>query len=252
VNNPAEEHPDASLADYSADGLSPAERRRVEAHLAYCAQCRARLRSIETTATLLRYLPPPSLPRSFLLPSSTAPRRQGPRLLVPLSFLSAAAVLFVALGLSLALSRPVATVALSRATGAAARSQETVTTHARAFAAATTAAATSTANAAAAPAAAPAPRPATTASSAQQSTTTAPASAPSLFAAPTRPPASAGTSPTAASKVAARPTGVARPEQGIKAYQVLLGGGGAVCLVVAVSGLLRNGRGPRRRTGSFP
>ncbi len=238
MNNLAEEHPDALLADYSADGLAPAERRRVEAHLADCARCRARLRSIETTATLLRHLPSPTLPRSFLLPPSTAQRRQGPRLLLPLSVLSAAAVLFLALGLSLALSRPRATVALSQATGAEATVPLPATTTARAFAAATTAAATSAASVAAG--AAPAPRPAAAANSVQHPSTPTPASPPSLFAAPTRPTASAGTSPTAAPKAAPRATTVGRPRQGIKAYQVLLGAGGVVCLVVAISGIVRN------------
>lgn len=242
MNNLAEEHPDALLADYSADGLAPAERRRVEAHLADCARCRARLRSIETTATLLRHLPPPTLPRSFLLPPSTAPRRQGPRLLLPLSFLSAAAVLFLALGLSLALSRPGPNVALSQATGAEATAPLPPATTAAA-----TSAAASTSAAGVAARTAPGPRPAAAANSVQQSSTTAPASPPSLFAAPTRQTPSAGTSPTAASKAAPRAPTVGRQRQGIKAYQVLLGGGGVVCLVAAISGIVRNRGAPLNR-----
>jgi hypothetical protein len=247
VNNQADEHLDALLAGYSVDGLTPAEHRLVEDHLAGCARCRARLRSLQTTALLLHNMPSPVLPRSFLLPPSTALRRQGPRLLLPLSFLSAAAVLFLALGLSLALSRSSASVAMSQATVAEAT---TPTAHVRAFAAATTAAATSASGAAAGAAAAPGPRP-PAANSVQQSAVTTHAATPSLFAAPTGPTASPATSPTAAPRAAPRTAAGARPQQGIKAYQVLLGSGGIVCLAVAVGGIVRSRRGPLGRTGRF-
>lgn len=238
----ADEHPDALLPGYTVANLTPDELGQVEAHLAGCAQCRASLRSLQTTALLLHNLPPVELPRSFLLPPSTAPRQGALRLLLPLSFLSAAAVLFLALGLSLALSRPAATVAFSQGAVAGARS---VTASAQGFGAATTVAATSAAAAAARAAAAQ--RPAAVANSGQQSVT-AQAAAPSVLAAPTSPKASlAATStpaPPAASPVRSAP--------GVKAYQVLLGGGGIVCLVVAVGGIVRNWRGPPRRTGPVP
>jgi len=215
VNSMADEHPEALLAAYSVDGLTPAERRMVDDHLAGCAACRAQLRSLQTTALLLRNLPEPVLPRSFLLPTATAPRRAAPRPLLPISFLSAAAVLFLALGLSLALARPVPGGASLAASQAGSPTSMAATGSGRAFAAATTAVSTAAAGAALAPA----PHPAAAAAHAQQATSTL------------APPTAVASTPPASS---------APP--GIRPFQVLLGAGGTVCLVVAAMWIIRNRR----------
>ncbi|HEY8741890.1 MAG TPA: zf-HC2 domain-containing protein [Chloroflexota bacterium] len=215
----ADEHPDTLLADFAVDALQPEVRRQVERHLAGCARCRARLRSLQTTALLLRNLPLPELPRSFLLPPTTAPRRAPPRRLLPISFLSAAAVLFLALGLSLALGRSSGGLATS---SSAAPSSQSVAASApvRGFGAAGSAAATTAGPPQiAAQAAAQAPRPAVAAARAQQSATPLAATSPTPVASPVPQPEST------------------RPA--IQAYQVLLAVGGVGCLLVAVSALVR-------------
>ena len=233
MNSMADEHPEALLAAYSVDGLAPAERRMVDDHLAGCAACRAQLRSLQTTALLLRNLSEPALPRSFLLPPSTAPRRAAPRPLLPISFLSAAAVLFLALGLSLTLSRPVPGGASLAASQAGSPTSMAATGSGRAFAAATTADATSAARAALAPA----PQPA--AAHAQQAASTTSAAAASLFAVQTHPATSTPAPPTPiVSKLPAPPVSSAPP--GIRPYQVLLGAGGTICLLVAAMWIIRN------------
>jgi len=63
------------LSAYLDEELSPAERARVEAHLATCEQCRARLEELRQTVVLLRSLPPVPAPRSFAIdPGAVAPR----------------------------------------------------------------------------------------------------------------------------------------------------------------------------------
>ncbi|GEM_PF-5940658 len=118
MSTPADEHPDALLADYSVDGLPTAQVLLVERHLATCPRCRTRLESLRTTAVLLRSLPEPSLPRSFTL-RHAAPRSRRP-LALPVSLLSAAAVLLLAFGLSLAVYPPRTTVTASTASRPAA------------------------------------------------------------------------------------------------------------------------------------
>ncbi len=52
--------------------LPAAERAELEAHLQSCAACRAELESLRRASALLRALPQPALPRSFLLPTEPA------------------------------------------------------------------------------------------------------------------------------------------------------------------------------------
>lgn len=65
--------------------LADAERAELEAHLQSCAACRAELESLRRASALLRALPQPALPRSFLLPMepaaqpSTGERAELPR-----------------------------------------------------------------------------------------------------------------------------------------------------------------------------
>jgi anti-sigma factor RsiW len=73
-------HPLAQLSAYLDAALAPAERGAVEAHLASCPDCRARLAELRSTAALIRGLPDlaPSrrlTPRVARAPSWLAPLR---------------------------------------------------------------------------------------------------------------------------------------------------------------------------------
>lgn len=59
---------DERLSDFIDNQLAPAERARVENHLAGCAQCRASLESMRWTIALVKQAPAPVTNRSFLLP----------------------------------------------------------------------------------------------------------------------------------------------------------------------------------------
>lgn len=58
------------LSAYIDGELPPAETRRLEAHLATCAECRRELDQLRRLRTLLRALPTPRPPRSFALPET--------------------------------------------------------------------------------------------------------------------------------------------------------------------------------------
>lgn len=61
------------LLSAALDGaLSPAEQAELDAHLATCATCPAELSALRQVRTLLRAMPEPALPRSFLLPAEEA------------------------------------------------------------------------------------------------------------------------------------------------------------------------------------
>lgn len=55
------------LSAYLDEEVSPAERARVESHLAACASCQQELAALRKTVALLRQLPPVPLPRTFYL-----------------------------------------------------------------------------------------------------------------------------------------------------------------------------------------
>lgn len=63
------------LSDFIDNQLAPAERARVENHLADCAQCRASLESMRWTIALIKQAPAPATNRSFVLP---VPARREP------------------------------------------------------------------------------------------------------------------------------------------------------------------------------
>lgn len=63
------------LSDFIDQQLAPAERARLENHLADCARCRASLESLRWTIALVKQAPAPALPRSFVLP---VPARRAP------------------------------------------------------------------------------------------------------------------------------------------------------------------------------
>jgi hypothetical protein len=63
--------------------LPAAERARLEAHLQSCAACRAELESLRRASALLRALPQPALPRSFLLPLEPAAQQRADNLAQP-------------------------------------------------------------------------------------------------------------------------------------------------------------------------
>ena len=238
-----DEHPDTLLADLSVGGLSLDDRRRVEHHLTGCARCRVRLQSLETTALLLRNLPTAELPRSFLLPATTAPRRAPPRRLLPLSFVSAAAVLFLALGLSLAWSRPAAGTAPSSSAVVQSPPLVNGSAAARGFAAAATssaAAATTQSPRLAAAGAAQAPLPAAAAARVQQAAVKASVTTP----VPTTTSPTPTAAPTAATAAPASPTTAISPPPA-QPYQLAFGLGGFACLLIAGVALLRRPRPPR-------
>ena len=62
------------LSAYLDGELAPADAAALERHLAECAECRDELAALREVRTLLRALPQPPLPRSFVLPPTTAPR----------------------------------------------------------------------------------------------------------------------------------------------------------------------------------
>jgi hypothetical protein len=63
--------------------LAAAERAELEAHLQSCATCRAELESLRRARALLRALPQPALPRSFLLPLEPATQPSADNLAEP-------------------------------------------------------------------------------------------------------------------------------------------------------------------------
>lgn len=244
MNGRADEHPDTLLADYSVENLPPGQRAAVERHLATCARCRRRLESLTATAALLRALPPPALPHSFTVPRR-ARRRQALRWLLPSAFLAAAAVLFLALSLSLAAPRPAGIAS----TAGPAVQPAAAPAGAAPYAAATTSAAVSSAAAAAstraassasgaAVLAAPVRHPS---SSAAASTGAGRGPSPPSRAAPGSVAASAAQR-SAERKASAAPSSPSA-RAGAQPYQVLLALGGAACLVVAGVTALRGRRG---------
>src|SRR5260370_26817699 len=56
------------LSAYLDDELEPAERAALERHLPDCPRCQSELRELRAVRGLLRALPVPALPRSFVLP----------------------------------------------------------------------------------------------------------------------------------------------------------------------------------------
>ena len=76
-------HPRAQLSAYLDGALAPSERSLVEAHLATCADCRARLADLRATASLISALPDIA-PARRLVPRVAAP----PAWLAPLRTLS--------------------------------------------------------------------------------------------------------------------------------------------------------------------
>ena len=76
-------HPRAQLSAYLDGALSPAERAAVDAHLASCDDCRARLGELRATARLIASLPSP-VPSRRLVPRIAA----APAWLAPLRTLS--------------------------------------------------------------------------------------------------------------------------------------------------------------------
>ncbi len=85
-------HVDPDLSAYLDAELLPAERDRVQAHLASCEQCRARLADLTATARLVAALPSPWPARS-LVPRVTE-RWNGLRLLRSASAIASGAFLF--------------------------------------------------------------------------------------------------------------------------------------------------------------
>jgi anti-sigma factor RsiW len=80
------QHPDLELSLYLDDALAPQERRAIEAHLAVCEQCRARLGELRSVARLVASLPERAPQRSLL------PRRSAlPGWLVPARWASSLA-----------------------------------------------------------------------------------------------------------------------------------------------------------------
>lgn len=67
-------HVDSELSAYLDGELAPAERTRVDAHLAGCERCSRRLAELRATASLVSALPAPRLSRS-LVPRVTRPWR---------------------------------------------------------------------------------------------------------------------------------------------------------------------------------
>lgn len=69
------------LSAYLDGELAPDDVAALERHLATCAECRDELAGLREVRTLLRALPQPALPRSFVLPETTA--RSAPRTPAP-------------------------------------------------------------------------------------------------------------------------------------------------------------------------
>jgi anti-sigma factor RsiW len=60
------------LSAYLDGALAPAERAALESHLADCPACQGELADLRALRALLRAMPAPALPRSFLLPEDGA------------------------------------------------------------------------------------------------------------------------------------------------------------------------------------
>lgn len=60
------------LSAYLDDELDETERAALEEHLPICEECRSLLAELRETRSLLRTLPAPALPRSFLIPETGA------------------------------------------------------------------------------------------------------------------------------------------------------------------------------------
>ena len=93
-------HPIDDLSAFLDGELVPAERERVEAHLATCERCREELAELSQTVGLLRRLPAVAAPRSFAIdPASVAPpppiRLYSPRYYALRQATGALAALFV-------------------------------------------------------------------------------------------------------------------------------------------------------------
>lgn len=76
-------HPHAHLSAYLDDALAPSDRSAVESHLVSCADCRAHLSELRSTASLIRALPDLA-PKRRLVPRVAA----SPAWLAPLRTLS--------------------------------------------------------------------------------------------------------------------------------------------------------------------
>src|SRR6266568_3115535 len=61
------------LSAFLDEQLSSQERTTIEAHLQTCERCQHELASLRQTVALLRALPQPALPRSFVLPAAKVP-----------------------------------------------------------------------------------------------------------------------------------------------------------------------------------
>ncbi len=81
IQHPADwERQRERLSAYLDGALEPAERAELELHLADCAACQDELRELRELRGLLRAMPTPVAPRSFLLPESGAvPQSLAPR-----------------------------------------------------------------------------------------------------------------------------------------------------------------------------
>src|SRR5215831_3121430 len=60
------------LSAYLDDELDETERAALEEHLPTCEECQSLLAELRETRSLLRAVPAPSLPRSFLIPETGA------------------------------------------------------------------------------------------------------------------------------------------------------------------------------------
>ena len=88
------------LSAYVDDEVSSRERRRIEAHLAHCEECRGELRALRWTVGLLRQAPPVKVPRLFVvreadLAKERRPARRRAPLLVTQWATAVVALLFV-------------------------------------------------------------------------------------------------------------------------------------------------------------
>lgn len=91
-------HPDerlaAAMAAYVTGDASPAERRRVEAHLESCEPCRREIGLASGARAALRRLPEPRVPDGrIVVPPGTATPRRRPRPLIAAAVATAAVVI---------------------------------------------------------------------------------------------------------------------------------------------------------------
>lgn len=87
------------LSAYVDDQLSARERERVEEHLRRCAECRAEVRTLRWTKSLLRKAPTVPLPHSFVIREADIAPRQSPvmRMLPAMRWATAlVAIMFIA------------------------------------------------------------------------------------------------------------------------------------------------------------